>query len=387
MDTINKCGHFQDYNEAQALYVAQKEAAKQAKADLAFLDGVSEGSEKSKKSSKKAKEAKATAEAADPEMQANFMVDFNKAKVAAENAKSAMTIPANKMFGFYTNLLSVEAKYAWNKIVTKQTASDPKVDLQGISQKGPRGVSSESFDCVLFHLLTMFPINAAEQEKFNLTNVLKKPQCVSVHQFVRRVEQLNAYIAQMPCLYNSPSANATTILVNIPFTEAELGSHVLWMCPLQWQDQYNLHKKGMMPLDMCLLLRSLEAIESVCTQEKASAQSKKGSTKGKKSNKPPGTEPTARVPKKACTKKHCNLCKMYGGAHTTHNTRFCCKYDMDRKEKSNFGTAKKGRKKPNPVKIYFAQLRERLDKLENVLKKLSKKSKKCHYEDSDSNSE
>jgi hypothetical protein len=60
-----------------------------------------------------------------------------------------------------------------------------------------------------------------------------------MRQFVRCVEQLNAYIAQMPCFYYSPNANASTKPENIPFTEAELGSHVLRMCPLQWQDQYN----------------------------------------------------------------------------------------------------------------------------------------------------
>jgi hypothetical protein len=54
-------------------------------------------------------------------------------------------------------------------------------------------------NCMMFHLVTAFPINAAEQEKYYILNVLKKPQRVNVHQFVRRVEQLNAYIAQMPC--------------------------------------------------------------------------------------------------------------------------------------------------------------------------------------------
>ncbi len=63
---------------------------------------------------------------------------------------------------------------------------------------------------MMFHLLTAFPINAAEQEKYYITNVLKKPQCVKVRQFVRPVEQLNAYIAQMPCFYYSPNANAST---------------------------------------------------------------------------------------------------------------------------------------------------------------------------------
>jgi hypothetical protein len=64
-------------------------------------------------------------------------VNLKLAKKAAENAKSVMIAAANKMFGFYANLLLVEAKYAWNKIGEKQTESDPYLELQGISQKGP----------------------------------------------------------------------------------------------------------------------------------------------------------------------------------------------------------------------------------------------------------
>jgi hypothetical protein len=86
---------------------------------------------------------------------------------------------------------------------------------------------------MMFHLLTAFPINAAEQEKYYISNEPKKPQRINVHQFVRQVEQLNAYIAQMPCFYYSPNANASTKLENVLFMEAELGAHVLRMCPLQ----------------------------------------------------------------------------------------------------------------------------------------------------------
>ncbi len=95
----------------------------------------------------------------------------------------------------------------------------------------------------MFHQLTAFPINAVEQEKYYITNVLKKPQCVNMRQFVRRVEQLNAYISQMPCIYYSPHANAYTKPKNIPFTEAELGAHVLQMCPLMWQTSTTLTRK------------------------------------------------------------------------------------------------------------------------------------------------
>jgi hypothetical protein len=120
----------------------------------------------------------------------------------------------------------------------------------------------------MFLLLTAFPINAAEQEKYYISSILKKPQCINVSQFVWRVEQLNTYIAQMLCFYYSPNANASTKPENIPFTEAKLGAHALRMCPLQWQDQYNMNEKGMMPMDMRSLLTSLEAIKRVCTYEK-----------------------------------------------------------------------------------------------------------------------
>ncbi len=67
-------------------------------------------------------------------------------------------------------------------------------------------------------------------------------------------------------------------------------------------------------------------------------------------------------------------------------TKDCCKYKKDGMVKTKFHTAKKAGKKPNPVKQSFAQLSKKLDKLEKTLKKASHKSKKCHRDDSDSDS-
>jgi hypothetical protein len=117
----------------------------------------------------------------------------------------------------------------------------------------------------MFHLLTVFPNNTAEQEKYYLSNVLKKPQRVGIRQFVQCVEQLNAYIVELPCWYYSPSYNAGMTPTNVLFTEADLASHVLWLCLHQWQDQYNLQEKGMTPMDRCFLQASLEIIEHLCT--------------------------------------------------------------------------------------------------------------------------
>jgi hypothetical protein len=100
-------------------------------------------------------------------MKAGFQADLEKAKQAQETAKGAMTAAASLMFMFYLNLLSPKSKYAWNKIISKQTESNLFVNLQGDSLEVPRGMSCESFnDCVMFHLLTAFPSNAAEQEKY-----------------------------------------------------------------------------------------------------------------------------------------------------------------------------------------------------------------------------
>jgi hypothetical protein len=121
------------------------------------------------------------------------------------------------------------------------------------------------------------------------------------------------------------------------------------MCPLQWQDQYNMNKKGMILMDMCLLLTLLEAIERICTYKKGKLESsKKSSHKSKNGKKCPGIKATVRVPKRVCFEKHCNLCKKHGGTYTMHNTCNCRRFEKDGKEKSDFCAAKKNGRKVIP---------------------------------------
>ncbi len=96
-------------------------------------------------------------------------------------------------------------------------------------------------------------------------------------------------------------------------------------------------------------------------------------TRARKGKKRLGTDSTVRVSKKVQFEKHCDLCKKHGGAHTTHATCACCKYEKDGTEKSSFRAAKKGRKKNYPVNQNFAQLTEKIDKLEKAMKKSGKK--------------
>ncbi len=87
------------------------------------------------------------ADAPDPELRAEYEKDLQKAQFTAETGKNKEESAAKKMFQFYANLLSADAKYAWNKIVKDQMEADPFKDLQGMSMKGPRGLCTN-------HLMT-----------------------------------------------------------------------------------------------------------------------------------------------------------------------------------------------------------------------------------------
>jgi hypothetical protein len=219
LNAIKKQGTFKAYKGAHEAYVEQRKAAKEAKANMSlFTTTASEGEKAKKKTEKSSKEASgknrsdkekasqkikkgaAPSNASAPELWEEYKAIYKKAILAKETAKNQKDATATKMFQFYSNLLSSDAKYAWNEIVWEQTDMNPYKDLKGVSRKGPRGLLWESFeDCIMFNLLTVFPNNAAEQEKHYLSNVLKKPQQVGICQFVQWVEQLNAYVMQLPC--------------------------------------------------------------------------------------------------------------------------------------------------------------------------------------------
>ncbi len=57
----------------------------------------------------------------------------------------------------------------------------------------------------------------------------------------------------------------------------------------------------------------------------------------------------------------------------THSTGECHKYEKEGTEKSSFHAAKKGGKKSYPSNQNFAQLTEKIEKLEKALKKPGKR--------------
>ncbi len=138
----------------------------------------------------------------------------------------------------------------------------------------------------LHHLppLDMFPGDAAKQQRFYISNVLKKPQQVPVRYFVQRVEQLNSYLLHLSCTYDSPRTTTATKPVQ-SFDEAQHANLLLCMCPESWQDQYDL-SQDLLPQSVRKLLSILENVKKVVassnTKEKATKEStEKVTGKGK----------------------------------------------------------------------------------------------------------
>ncbi len=92
------------------------------------------------KASQKTKEGTALSDAPAPDLCEEYKALYEKAMFAKETTTNKKEAAETKMFQFYANLLSLDAKYAWNKIVWEQTEADPYKDLKGMSRKGPRGL-------------------------------------------------------------------------------------------------------------------------------------------------------------------------------------------------------------------------------------------------------
>ncbi len=227
LDAIKKRGTFNAYKEAHKAYVEQCKVAKQAKTALAILlvptrqgkKASEKASEKApakkssdkEKASQKTKESAALANVPALELMDKYQALYDKASFTKETSKNKREAAATNMFQFYANLLSSDAKNSWNKIVREQTEADSFKDLQGVSRKGPKGLSRKSFDnCVMFHLLTVFPNNAAEQEKYYLSN----PTCSRSPSGLAYVSSYSAQSSSTSTLQSYPAG--TTAQATMP---------------------------------------------------------------------------------------------------------------------------------------------------------------------------
>ena len=319
---------------------------------------------------------------------------WKKATAAKTRTSEAVASAIHEIFMQYSTLLSEEARRPWTKIVEEQINSEPYTDVYGIQHSEKRAASWSSFmECVQLHLQTVFRNDAAEAQRFYISNCLKKPNRVPIRDFVRRIQRLNGYLDLLPCLYYSSKAIKSTKVVG-PFDDTDLASHILRMVPRNWQDQYEL-SGAMVPQSVRELLEVLERIEKAYPTDKV-GDGAKTNTKPNESSKRKMVTFNDRIPKKRRTEKHCSLCKKHGGAHTTHNTPDCRKYDSNGTPKKSFKGTKpngtsRGPERPARGGSSYAQLSAKIDKLEKSNRKMKraidkKKRKRRDSFDSDDSS-
>ena len=87
-------------------------------------------------------------------------------------------------------------------------------------------------DCIKLHKLTIFPVHAAEKQRYYMVQTVKKPQRVMVHQYMACMGVLNDYLAHLPTVFNSSMAVEGTKKDNVPFDEADLAGIVLNSVPV-----------------------------------------------------------------------------------------------------------------------------------------------------------
>jgi hypothetical protein len=212
-----------------------------------------------------------------------------KKTIAVEVAQKA-----DKLFRCFVG----EAQTQWDRIMNKMHTKNPWIGMNGKSNKRICMKSWISFmDCIELHKLTVFPADAAEKLRYYMQQTIKKPQRVTVHQFVSCMGVLNDYLAYLPTVFDMLMAVAGTKKMNVPFNEADLAGIMLNLVPSSWVNQYNM-THSMLPKNPRALLNNLEAIKRVmdekhsapfkATAKEASAASAAAKGSSKKHSGSPG---------------------------------------------------------------------------------------------------
>jgi hypothetical protein len=137
------------------------------------------------------------------------------------------------------------------------------VGVDGVSHKGTCFRSWSAFlDCIELHKLTICPMDAAEKQRYYMMQMVKKPQQVTVCQYMARMGILNDYLAHLPMVFNSSMVVEGMKKGNVPFDEADLAGIVLNSVPVSWSNQYNMTHQ-MLPSGTRALLQDLEPIKYV----------------------------------------------------------------------------------------------------------------------------
>jgi hypothetical protein len=172
---------------------------------------------------------------------AKRLTKFKAAKVKLINAKVVESTLVCLTYDLFCKLLRDELKIQWDCIMTEMHTRNPWEDIKGAKHNGLRGKSHQSLtDCIEFHKLMVFTVNAAERLKYYLMCSVKKLIRWTIQMHISHMEALNKYLGILPTIKNSPLAVSSMEMGNVPFTKATHARIILSHLPVAWRNQYNL---------------------------------------------------------------------------------------------------------------------------------------------------
>jgi hypothetical protein len=132
-------------------------------------------------------------------------------KVRLIEAKVAGSTLEYLAYDLFCKLLRDEPKIQWDRIVTDMHTKNPWEDIKGVKHNSLHGKSQQSLtDCIKFHKLTVFTIDAAERLRHYLLCSVKKPVRWSICMHISQMEVLNKYLGILPV--SLPSRTAPWLL-------------------------------------------------------------------------------------------------------------------------------------------------------------------------------
>jgi hypothetical protein len=141
-EAIKKKGYFKSYEEYSGTFADKRDKVKQLKSQLAELDGTSGTFINPVKIPKRLRLKPVLR--AQPPCAPTLWLSLSKPWRPQRKPRPNVMRQMRTCSSSTPNFLSVNARYAWNKIIQEQTNANPYTDPQRLTKKGPRGLLCKS---------------------------------------------------------------------------------------------------------------------------------------------------------------------------------------------------------------------------------------------------
>jgi hypothetical protein len=145
-------------------------------------------------------------EETEPQM-TNRLSQWEAAEAELKKAEAQESTRVGLVYDLFRKTLKEDPEIQWDRIVNDMHAKDPWEDLKGAKHDGLRRKSVASlWECIDFHKLTVYSVDAVERQRFYMLCNLKNSAKSIIRSHVTRMETLNKYLGLLPTIKNRPQA-------------------------------------------------------------------------------------------------------------------------------------------------------------------------------------